>query len=105
MTHGVVIQPHAIVFARVLVQWVRTVCGRLAVEANVDGLARYHCRVVWDALVDVDTGVVTLSPCCVLEVSLVYSVGLRGDVRWYLLNAAALVARREVVTAVVIFML
>lgn len=66
VAHGVAIQPHAIVITRILVQWVRTVCSGLTVEAKVNSLTSYHCRVVRDALVDVDTGVVTLAPCCVL---------------------------------------
>lgn len=53
-------------------------CSGLTVEAKVNSLTGYHCRVVRNALVDVDTGVVTLAPCYELEVSvdLTLSVGL-----------------------------
>lgn len=64
VANGVVVQPHAVIVARVFVQRVRAVRCWLAIEAQVNGLTSCHSRVVGDALVDVDAGVVTLAPCC-----------------------------------------
>lgn len=63
VSHWAVVQPDTVLIRRVLGQRIGAVRGWLAVEAEMDSIAGCDCGVVGDALVDVDTGVVTLSPC------------------------------------------
>ena len=64
VANGVALQPDAVVVTRVLGQGVIAVGGRGTVEADVDGGAGGDGRVIRDALVDVDAGVVALAPGC-----------------------------------------
>lgn len=63
VAHGVVVQEDRVVAAGVLGQRVCAVRCRGTVEAEVDGLSGCYGRVVGDALVDVDTGVIAFTPC------------------------------------------
>lgn len=63
VAHGVVVQEDRVVAAGVLGQRVCAVRCRGTVEAEVDGLSGFHGRVVGDALVDVDAGVIAFTPC------------------------------------------
>lgn len=70
VANGVIVQPNAVLSSRVLGQRVAAVSSWLPVEAQVNGLALGHGGVIGDALVDVQTGVVTLAPGYVESVSI-----------------------------------
>lgn len=63
VTHGVVVQEDRVVAAGVLGQRVCAVRRRGTIKTEVDCLSGCHGGVVGDALVDVDAGVVSFTPC------------------------------------------
>lgn len=113
LAHGVVVQPDAVGARLVLVQGVGAVSCRGTVEPQINLVAGGYGRVVGDALIDVDAGVVTLSPSYP-TVLVIYAhvrspprkkaIWVRMVLRRYLSKAEALPAKMEA-TAMEIFML
>jgi len=81
VANGIVVQPDAVVLTRVLGQGVLAVGGRGTVEADVDGGAGGDGRVIRDALVDVDAGVVALAPSCYAQLVMQSTWIMRNEER------------------------